>query len=239
MKKWALLAAALAAIALMLLVIPGAGYRAHLWSLPLAFRLFGAAFFVGAAAAAVAVLLLLIPATRRGRGGVLSASLFVALATAWYPWHMLRVVHGLPLIHDITTDPADPPQFDAAILSLRATAPNTAVYGGAPVAALQEKAYPWIKPEALPMPPASAYARALAAARAMGWRIVAAEPGQGRIEATATTPWWGFKDDVVVRIRASGGASRVDVRSESRVGESDLGVNAARIRAYLARLRGA
>jgi len=220
MKQWALLVVALAAIALMLLVFPGVGYRAHLWSLSSAFRMFGAAFFVGAAAAAVAALLLLIPGTRRGRGGV-------------------QMAHRLPLIHDITTDPTDPPQFDATILSLRAAAPNSTVYGGASVAAQQEKAYPWIKPASLPIPPASAYARALAGARAMGWRIVAAESAQNRIEAIATTPWWGFKDDVVVRVRASGGGGRVDVRSESRVGESDLGVNAARIRAYLTRLGGA
>ena len=239
MKKWALLAVALAMIALILLFLPGAGYRVHLLSLSLAFRLFGAAFFVGTAAAAVAALLLLIPGTRHGRVGVLSASVLVGLASAWYPWHLLHVAHGLPLIHDITTDPADPPQFDAAILSLRAKAPNSAVYGGDAVAALQEKAYPWIKPASLSIPPASAYTRALAAAHAMGWRIVAAEPAHRRIEATATTPWWGFKDDVVVRVRASGGGSRVDVRSESRVGESDLGVNAARIRAYLTRLGGA
>jgi len=70
----------------------------------------------------------------------------------------------------------------------------------------------------------------------MDWRIVASEPTRGRIEATATTPWWGFKDDAVVRIRAEGNGSRVDVRSEPHVGESDLGVNARRIRCYLERL---
>ncbi len=239
MKRWALLAVVMAAIALIFLLVPGAGYRTHLWSLSFAFNLFGAAFFVGAAASSVAALLLLIPGTRRGRGGMLGASLVVALTCTWYPWHMLQVARGLPLIHDITTDPGDPPRFDGAILRLRAAAPNSTVYGGARLAAQQEKAYPWVKPASLPMPPAAAYARALATARAMGWRVVAAEPARNRIEATATTPWWGFKDDVVVRIRASGEGSRVDVRSESRVGESDLGVNAARIRSYLARLGGA
>jgi uncharacterized protein (DUF1499 family) len=70
----------------------------------------------------------------------------------------------------------------------------------------------------------------------MGWTIVAAEPAAGRIEATATTRWLGFKDDVVVRIRPDAGGSRVDVRSVSRVGKSDLGTNARRIREYLGRL---
>ncbi|WP_404326387.1 DUF1499 domain-containing protein [Aerophototrophica crusticola] len=79
--------------------------------------------------------------------------------------------------------------------------------------------------------------RAEAAARDMGWDIVAVEPAEGRVEATATTAWFGFKDDVVVRVRPEGDGSRIDVRSKSRVGRSDLGANAARIRDYLARLK--
>ena len=70
----------------------------------------------------------------------------------------------------------------------------------------------------------------------MGWKIVAADSTAGRIEATATTPWFGFKDDVVVRVRPEGSGSRIDVRSVSRVGQSDVGTNARRIRAYLADL---
>jgi len=79
-------------------------------------------------------------------------------------------------------------------------------------------------------------ARARDAANAMGWEIVATDSLAGRIEATATTTWFGFKDDVVVRVQASGAGSRVDVRSVSRVGRSDVGANAARIRVYLKRL---
>jgi len=79
--------------------------------------------------------------------------------------------------------------------------------------------------------------RALAAARASGWAIVAADSAAGRIEATATTAWFGFKDDVVVRVAPEGTGSRVDVRSVSRVGKSDVGANARRIREYLERVR--
>jgi uncharacterized protein (DUF1499 family) len=78
---------------------------------------------------------------------------------------------------------------------------------------------------------------AVAAARAMGWEVVAADRASGRIEATDTTRFFGFKDDVVIRVQAAPGGSRVDVRSVSRVGGSDVGTNATRIRAYLARLR--
>jgi len=84
------------------------------------------------------------------------------------------------------------------------------------------------------LPPDRAFARAQAAARALGWRIVAAAPAEGRLEASDTTWWFGFTDDIVVRVRATAQGSRIDVRSASRVGRSDLGVNARRIRAFLA-----
>ena len=88
------------------------------------------------------------------------------------------------------------------------------------------------------MPGQQAFAQALRAAEAMGWDIVAANAEEGRIEATDTTLWFGFKDDIVVRIQARGDESRVDVRSVSRVGKSDVGTNARRIRAYVRTLRG-
>ena len=85
---------------------------------------------------------------------------------------------------------------------------------------------------------ATGFPKAEAAARSMGWEIVEVAPAEGRIEATATTGWWGFKDDVVVRLREAEGGIVLDVRSKSRVGRSDLGANAARIRAYLAKVAG-
>jgi uncharacterized protein (DUF1499 family) len=74
-------------------------------------------------------------------------------------------------------------------------------------------------------------------AMAMGWDVVARAPEEGRLEAIDTTKWFGFHDDIVVRIRADGGGSRIDIRSKSRVGRSDLGVNARRIRDFIARLK--
>ena len=101
---------------------------------------------------------------------------------------------------------------------------------------MQRQGYPDLAPLVLKMPPPEALARAEQAARAMGWEIVAVSPQAGLIEATDTTWWFGFKDDVVVRVSAHPDGSRVDVRSLSRVGASDLGVNAGRIRAYLRRV---
>lgn len=86
-------------------------------------------------------------------------------------------------------------------------------------------------------PPESAFSKALAAAEAMGWEIVKSDPNTRQIEAVATTFWFGFKDDVLVRVIPAGSGSRVDARSKSRVGRSDAGTNARRIRAYFERLR--
>ena len=74
------------------------------------------------------------------------------------------------------------------------------------------------------------------AAVELGWEIVAAEPDRGRIEATATTFWFRFKDDVVIRLTPRGYGTYVDVRSKSRIGGGDMGANANRIRRFLQRL---
>jgi uncharacterized protein (DUF1499 family) len=142
---------------------------------------------------------------------------------------------SLPVINDITTDTANPPAF-VAILPRRVDAPVPAAYPGGTFAQAQREAYPDIAPLVLRIPPAAAFAKAEDVARTGGWEIVAADQAAGRIEATATTAWFGFKDDIVVRITPTPQGSRIDVRSVSRVGKSDLGTNAKRIRAYLARL---
>ncbi len=151
--------------------------------------------------------------------------------------HTVYVARTVPPIHDITTDVADPPAF-VAIEELRqaANAPNSTDYDPA-VGAQQQAAYPDLDTKILAMPPDQAFAAALNAARAMDWEIVAAVPEAGRIEAYDTTFWAGYVDDVVIRLRpADDGGTALDVRSVSRVGMSDLGQNAARIRAYLAKL---
>lgn len=103
-------------------------------------------------------------------------------------------------------------------------------------AAQQRLGYPDIAPLPLELPPDQAFARAERTARAMGWQIVAVAPDALRIEATDTTLFFGFKDDVVIRVRAQARGSIVDVRSLSRIGGSDIGTNAKRVRRYLSRL---
>ena len=146
--------------------------------------------------------------------------------------HWKHVAESVPRIHDITTDTVTPPQF-FTVLRLRKSNENSPVYGGVVVAAQQRKAYPDIIPLILPVPPGQAFERAVAAARRLGWQIIDTDMNAGRIEAVATTFWFGFNDDIVIRLRRQNSGCRVDIRSESRVGVSDLGKNAERIREFL------
>jgi uncharacterized protein (DUF1499 family) len=194
------------------------------------------ALFVGLAAAALALIMLVLPKTRRAGSLSLIVALVVGLGTAWVPYNGYRTVRALPFIHDITTDTQNPPLF-VDVVPLRADAKNPVEYAGEEVASQQRSGYPDIQPVDLPSPVESTFASALEIARNMGWDIVAQEPGEGRIEATATTQWFGFKDDVVIRIKATPSGSRLDMRSKSRVGRSDVGANAARIRKFVAALK--
>lgn len=219
--------------AVAMLLAAGPGTRIGLWDFRNGFQLLRFAVYAGAAGAALA-LVALIAGSRRALAAV---ALVLGLAAAALPWQLQRGARSKPPIHDISTDTEDPPPF-VAVVPLRRGASNPAEYGGPEIAAQQRKAYPDLAPAALPVPPAQAFERALQAARGQGWEIVAADPAQGRIEATDTTRWFGFKDDVVIRIRPDGAGSRVDVRSVSRVGRGDVGANADRIRAFLGALRG-
>ena len=190
---------------------------------------------IGIAVLAAALVLLLWAPSWRVRPWVPILALCIALATVAPPMLLLSQAKQVPPIHDITTDVADPPAFEA-LREVRAASPNGHAYKGAEVARQQQAAYADIKTVLLAQPPREAMQRALDAARALGWEVVATDTAAGRLEATATTRWFGFKDDIVVRIRPEGAGSRVDVRSMSRVGRSDLGANAARVREFLAKL---
>jgi uncharacterized protein (DUF1499 family) len=106
------------------------------------------------------------------------------------------------------------------------------------MAAQQRAAYPDIVPIRLAVPPAEAFRRVDRVAMALGWEVVARAPAEGRLEAVDITDWFGLEGDIVVRIRAEGTTgSRIDIRSKSRLGESDFGANARRIRAFMERVR--
>jgi hypothetical protein len=229
---------ALALIAGLGLLVAGPGHRFGWWSLGAGFAAIRFAAYGGIAAAVLSAAGLVLAPLRAQRRGMFRAllGLIIGLVVVGVPLSYLQTARSVPPIHDITTDPLDPPAFDA-ILPLRAGAPNPATYGGPPVAALQRAGYPDIAPADDPIAPAAAFAAALAAAREMGWTIVRADQGAGRIEATDRTFWFGFTDDIAIRVRPTDAGSRVDVRSVSRIGVGDFGTNAARVRAYLAKLR--
>ena len=141
-----------------------------------------------------------------------------------------RLGPQIPPIHDITTDTNNPPEF-VAVVSMNT--PGRTVYEGPSIAIQQQEAYPDIQPIVLDEPADEVFNKAVATVEEMGWDLVDADPSAGRVEATDTTFSFGFKDDVVIRVQSEGMGSRMDVRSLSRVGGSDVGKNAERIREFV------
>jgi uncharacterized protein (DUF1499 family) len=218
-------------------LLPGPAYRIELLPLNIALQMvrWAATIAIGGAAVALLAVLLTMGSSARSRWRRRARwALVINAAVAAWPLYMYYQLQSLPRIHDISSDTANPPTFDA-VLPLRRGAKNPVDYVSA-TAAEQHKAYPDIVSLQLPIGPAVAFDNAERAARTMGWQIVAAAPDKLRLEATDTTLLFGFKDDIVVRITAQGAASVVDVRSLSRVGGSDFGTNAKRVRAYLKRV---
>ncbi len=173
----------------------------------------------------------------RGMSRILLAFVLDAGVLA-YPAYLALQYRKLPPIHDITTDPINPPRFEA-LASLRSgDGANTAVYAGLYSAEQQRKAYPDIEPVQLEIPVDRAYAVTLRLVNKRKWLVIderAPQPprGIGRIEAVARTPIMGFREDVSIRVTPDGEGSRVDIRSSSRYFESDLGSNAARVAKFI------
>ena len=214
-----------------LLLVSGPGYRLGVWRLPVAFGLLRWGAYTGLLALALAA-----AALWRARGRSL-AGLFagaIALIAVAVPLQLQRAAAAAPPIHDISTDTANPPVFKA-IVPLRSDAPNSLEYSQE-VARQQRNSYPDIKPLILEMPAPQVFDRAVRAAREAGWEIVAANADAGLIEATDTTRFFGFKDDIVVRLTSLGARTLVDIRSVSRVGRGDVGTNARRVREYVEQL---
>lgn len=169
----------------------------------------------------------------RGMSRILLAFLIDAAILA-YPAYLAYQYTTLPAIHDITTDPIDPPRFEALARLRTGDGANPAVYAGLYSAEQQRTAYPDIEPISIDVPVQKAYELARALVERHKWLVIderAPQPPQriGRIEAVARTPIMGFREDIAIRIMPDGDAARVDLRSSSRYFEHDLGSNAARI----------
>jgi len=203
-------------------------YRAGIVGLAPAFLLLGVGF----------VLLLLINMavlvsavrTREFGGNHTAVSLVASALVASVPFWTILMARGAPAIHDITTDTADPPEFVGAASQ---NFSGRTVGGEGAIAMLQTAAYADIQPLILADSPDVVFRLALAAVKEKGWTVTMTDFDGHRIEATDTTFWFGFTDDIAIRVRGEGGGSRLDVRSRSRVGVGDMGTNARRIREYL------
>jgi len=198
---------------------------------------YGAYLGIGAATVSLIGIVMSIRAIRSPWAAAALFGFLAGSTSAYLPWSYIESVQGAATINDVTTDTDNPPAFEtlARVREAAHAAPST--YGGPDYAAKQKQAYPDIQPLHLAASPADAYSRTLEQVRREGWTVAAADPTRGRIEASARTLWYGFTDDVVLRIRSEGAGSRVDMRSKSRVGSGDRGVNAARIREFLSALR--
>ncbi|HEY7489929.1 MAG TPA: DUF1499 domain-containing protein [Candidatus Tectomicrobia bacterium] len=215
------------------------GYRLGVWDVHFALlTLVKGATIVGLAAFVLCLLAVAGDWGHRQRAGrgYAYVGLLLSLLCAGVPLYHYEKARHVPAIHDITTDTTHPPTF-VALAAARAAAPNGLAYEGAAVATAQQQAYPDLVPYLASLPPAALFAQAEAVARALGWEIVATVPQDGRLEATDTSLLFGFADDIVIRISPHARGSQLDIRSMSRVGRSDVGVNAQRIRRFLQQLR--
>ncbi len=228
---------ALALVGLVMELASGWGYQHGWWGLRAALRYLFAYGGLVAVLGCVVSLVGLARARFARSGAFLGAAGFVVgLVPALAFYHQYRLARAVPPINDITTDVANPPSYVAAAanefwkgkdLSFPAKWADTVRMG-----------YPDLAPLVLALPAGKAYLLALQTAKGMPqWEITGTDSAAGRIEATATTRYFGFKDDVVIRVTTRGTDSAVvDMRSKSRVGRSDVGANAARIREYFVAL---
>lgn len=203
---------------------------------------------------AVALLAALTGRPRRGAGAAVLALVIPAVGLA-YGYHVRSRSADIPPIHDVVTNAEDPPQYSERVMSKRKAAganpvhPPTTPLGSIEayqsssfedqssqtVAGLAKQAYPEVRTLVVRADPARLFEVLLQEARERGWQIHTNDPAGGHLEATAETFWFGFKDDVAVRVRPgrAPGTLQVDARSTSRVGLSDMGTNAARLSDYL------
>ena len=237
-----LLAVMLAGSALLLMALAPLGWRLGLWHFRFSFfTLMIWSGYLAVAGVVVSLLVLLVSfAGMIERRGALKAgaALIISAILVYVPWQWDRIRTTVPPIHDISTDTDNPPAFVAVMPARQAEQANTTEYGGPDLAKLQKGYYTDLAPVTTKLAPADAFKRALDTAQGMsGWRIVATDPQAGRIEASQSSFWFGFTDDVVIRVVPEEAGSRIDMRSEARQGRSDFGKNAERIRKYMAAVK--
>lgn len=220
--------------AFLLVALPGPLYKYGVVDLGTAFTGFKFGVFAGIATLILLVLQILFKRKTVTFGSTIMALLLSTIAIA-IPLSMLNKGKSVPPIHDISTDLVNPPEF-VAIAPLRADAPNPVEYAGVEVATQQRAAYPELQTLNYPQSKSELVEATKQAIDHLGWQLVNIDADQGIVEATDRTMWFGFKDDVIVRITDNGSRRLVDIRSKSRVEGSNLGKNAERIHGFIEEL---
>lgn len=223
----------LSLICALVFTLSGYGYQWGIWELGTGFTLlrYGAYAAIGLVVIQTTFFFFMKDSGISAKAMILTGFLVTLLisATAIYWQYKARSV---PPIHDITTDIQSPPEF-VAMERLRADASNPPEYAGEETARQQREAYPDVQPLVLSAPEQEVIDEIVTLISSRGWEIVSVNRNEGRIEATETLAWFGFKDDVVFRVTATDEGTRIDMRSKSRIGRSDVGVNADRIKEFL------
>ncbi len=225
--------------ALFLVFIAGPSFRSGWLDLGQAFTLLRWGAYVGIASVPLVIGYAIWQKPQGRFTSALAISAVVGLFSFYLPFSQWQTAQSVPPIHDISTDLENPPEF-VAVLPLRKNAPNPPEYAGEDTARQQREAYPELQPLILERPVAEVFDAAQAVIEGQAWELAGAElldDGSARVEATDTTLWFGFKDDVVVRIQPHENGSRLDVRSKSRLGGSDVGANARRINLFIEKLQ--
>jgi uncharacterized protein (DUF1499 family) len=228
-------------VALCLLGLAPLGWRHGWWHYGFGlYRLFPASGAMAGVAVALSLATLALGRSKLGpaRLTTLMLSLAIGASLLYAPLHYAYVRRNLPSINDISTDAADRPAFQAVLAARAAESSDRTDMPEPRLSRLQKAGYPDLAPIRTALPAKKALSAALAVAESMpGWTIVAVDFGAGRIEASQRSRWFGFTDDIAIRVAADAGGSRIDMRSASRKGSRDYGVNAARIRAYMGALK--
>jgi hypothetical protein len=229
-------------IGALLMIMGGFGTRVGMWTYNGGFNVSSGGVVLAAAGFFLGVIGYVV-SWRKGlkseRSSLLFALLICTVLLAQFAMQ-INALSSVPLIHNISTDTEDPPAFDVLVAVREADGANPLAYDAAVLAPQQRQAYPWVVTLNSSVNPGIMVNSAVSALEDLGIEVVNVSAAQGIVEGTDTTFWYGFKDDLVVRVRAAeaGSGSVVDIRSVSRVGRSDLGLNAKRIGAILERLRG-
>src|SRR5699024_137229 len=239
---WVIFGLLFSVLAVVLLVLSGYGYQWGWWKLGTAFTwLLPGSILLGLLGFIFGLIYWFARHRGMADGGEQGAwtAIILGLAVLGTVGYWFYQANQFPPIHDITTDTQHPPSFKN-IVALRAGAANDTAYGGSEIAQIQHKHYPDIQTLVMDAVYDETFNRALQAARKQPWeKIVTSDRQAGLIEASDKLPWFGFVDDIVIRIdsTANEGQTKIDVRSVSRIGKGDIGVNAQRIREYLDTIR--